>query len=271
MQQADVDTGSFRTHYYAAGPEGAPVVVLLHDGAWGGDGQVTWSEVMQDLATDYRVYAPDLLGFGRSDKVVYLGRAPYAPRVRQIADFCGVLGIERAHFVGTSFGGSVVLRAAEARAWPAASLTTIGGAGGPFRTQRGIDVLGELQPGEEYLAEVVELLTNSRSGYEDNVALRRTNTLAPGHYGAMVAPRLKHPEGAPAREPDGFPGTLRDADAPVWLVEMSDDLVIEAGWAKEIATAAPNCRVLELAGPHSPNLTAPTELAGHLREIFAEA
>jgi hypothetical protein len=50
---------------------------------------------------------------------------------------------------------------------------------------------------------------------------------------------------------------------------MSDDLVIEPGWAKEIAIAAPNCRVLELTGPHSPN--APAELTGHLQTIFADA
>jgi pimeloyl-ACP methyl ester carboxylesterase len=59
---------------------------------------------MLDLAADFRVYAPDLLGFGRSDKVVFLDRAPYAPCVQQIADFCRAVGIERAHFVGTSFG-----------------------------------------------------------------------------------------------------------------------------------------------------------------------
>jgi hypothetical protein len=65
------------------------------------------------------------------------------------------------------------------------------------------------------------------------------------------------------------PGHCGEPGRPAWLVEMSDDLVIEPGWAKEIAIAAPNCRVLELTGPHSPN--APAELTGHLQTIFADA
>lgn len=272
VEQGDVETGSFRTHYYAAGPTDAPSVVLVHDGAWGGDGYVTWSEVMLELADEYRVCAPDLLGFGRSDKAVFLDRAPYEPRVRQIGLFCRAMGIERpAHFVGTSFGGSVVLRAASGSDWPAASMTAIGGTGGPWRTQKGIDLLGELRPGVEYLREVVAMLTNSSSGYEDNVARRRANTLLQGHYGAMVAPRLKHPESSPGRAGDGFPGTVASAAFPVWLIEMSDDQVIESGWAGHVEAAAPNVQVLLLKGSHSPNLTEPTALAARLRSIFAHA
>ena len=272
VEQGDVETGSFRTHYYAAGPVDAPSVVLVHDGAWGGDGYVTWSEVMLDLAGEYRVYAPDLLGFGRSDKAVFLDRAPYEPRVHQIGLFCRAMGIDRpTHFVGTSFGGSVVLRAATGSDWSAASMTTIGGTGGPWRTQKGVDLLGELQPGVEYLREVVAMLTNSAAGYEDNVARRRVNTLLHGHYGAMVAPRLKHPEGSPERIPDGFPGTVAAARCPVWLIEMSDDQVIESGWAAHVEAAAPDVRVLRLEGPHSPNLTEPAALAARLRSIFADA
>lgn len=44
-----------------------------------------------------------------------------------------------------------------------------------------------------------------------------------GYCGAMVAPSLKHPEGSPGRDPDGFPGKVANAACPVWLIEMSDD------------------------------------------------
>ena len=55
-----------------------------------------------------------------------------------------------------------------------------------------------------------------------------------GHCGAMVAPPLKHPEGSPGRDPDGFPGKVANAARPVWLSKMSDDQVIESGWAAKV-------------------------------------
>ena len=112
------------------------------------------------------------------------------------------------------------------------------------------------------------MLTNSATGHEDNIARRRANSLLNGHYGSMVAPRLKHPEGSPERASDGFPGTVANARCPVWLIEMSDDQVIESGWAADVQAAAPDVRVLRLQGPHSPNLTEPASLAAELRSIF---
>jgi len=55
-----------RMHYIDEGPHGAPIALCLH-------GQPTWSYLYRKmipafLAAGYRVLAPDLFGFGRSDK-----------------------------------------------------------------------------------------------------------------------------------------------------------------------------------------------------------
>lgn len=55
-----------RVHYVDEGPRAAPVALCLH-------GQPTWSYLYRRMipglrAAGYRVVAPDLLGFGRSDK-----------------------------------------------------------------------------------------------------------------------------------------------------------------------------------------------------------
>lgn len=273
----DLETGFVdtfvRTHYYAAGDPTSPAVVLIHDGAWGADGLLSWGEVMADLATDYRVYAPDLLGFGQSDKVVFLDRAPYAPRVAQIGAFCREVGLTGpTHFVGTSFGGSVVLRAVCASDWPIASATSIGGSGGPWRLPAGIEALSTLEPGIEYIERVVSMLTNGDNArLGDHLEQRYANSLRPGHYGCMVSPRLRHPE-APQRDvEDDYPRALADATAPVTVIEMSDDQIIEAGWTAKVRAAAPNVTAHAMTGPHSPNLTRPDETAGLLRDIFAAA
>jgi haloalkane dehalogenase len=56
-----------RTHYLDEGPKDGPVALLLH-------GEPTWSYLYRKmipplLAAGYRCVAPDLIGFGRSDKV----------------------------------------------------------------------------------------------------------------------------------------------------------------------------------------------------------
>jgi pimeloyl-ACP methyl ester carboxylesterase len=273
----DVESGivgtTFRTQYHAAGDPDAPPVVLLHDGAWGADGLLSWDGVMANLAADHRVYAPDLLGFGRSDKVVFLDRAPYAPRVAQIGDFCRDMGLTApAHFVGTSFGGSVVLRAACSSDWPVASITSIGGSGGPWRRPAGIEALSTLQPGIEFIERVVSMLTNGDNArLGDHFERRYANSLLPGHYACMVSPRLRHPEAADRAVDDDYPRALADAAAPVTVVEMSDDQIIEAGWTAKVTAAAPNVTARAMRGPHSPNLTQPLETAALLREVFASA
>jgi len=61
------DEGStLRVHYIDEGPKGAPVVLLLH-------GEPSWSYLYRKMippvvAAGYRAVAPDLIGFGRSDK-----------------------------------------------------------------------------------------------------------------------------------------------------------------------------------------------------------
>ena len=62
----DPDFGALRVHYLDEGPIDGHVILLLH-------GQATWSYSFRDMiplltVAGYRVIAPDLIGFGRSDK-----------------------------------------------------------------------------------------------------------------------------------------------------------------------------------------------------------
>ena len=89
------------TAYLEAG-QGDPVV-LLHGGEFGVSAELGWEHTIAALATNHRVLAPDMLGFGGSAKVIDFndGRGM---RIRHIARFCETLGVESAHFVGNSMG-----------------------------------------------------------------------------------------------------------------------------------------------------------------------
>ncbi|WP_345524765.1 alpha/beta hydrolase [Nocardioides endophyticus] len=272
VEHGFVDVGGIRTSCYAAGDPTATPVLLLHDGAWGADAMLSWGDVISDLAADHRVVAPDLPGFGQTDKVVMFGRSPYEHRLRHIAGLLEQLDLNGpAHVVGTSFGGSLALRAALGSAWPMASATSVAGTGGPWRVDLAKQLLADLEPGRNYIARVVEVLTNTTSGLDDHIDRRYENSLIPGHYAAMVSPRLKHPDAAPTAVHDDYPARLADATVPISVITTRQDQLVEPDWPRHVQAVAPNVAFHQMEGPHSPNITHPNEVAAALRVIFSDA
>ena len=71
--------GELRMHYVDEGPRHAPVVLMLH-------GEPTWSYLYRKMippvvAAGYRVVAPDLIGFGKSDKPAAMADYSYQRHV----------------------------------------------------------------------------------------------------------------------------------------------------------------------------------------------
>ena len=89
---------------------GAPVV-LLHGGGPGASGVSNYSRNIEALAQNFRVLVPDMPGYGRSAKGVDRND-PFGYLADHIRGMLDELGIERAHLVGNSYGGSCALRLA---------------------------------------------------------------------------------------------------------------------------------------------------------------
>ena len=89
-----IDVGGARTRLLEAGDPAAPKVVLIHDGAFGSDAQLSWGPLLPRLAAEYRVLAPDLLGYGATAKVYDFAVSAYEGRIRHVAALCEALGIE---------------------------------------------------------------------------------------------------------------------------------------------------------------------------------
>jgi len=112
-----------RLHYVAAGDPEDPLVVLLHGFPefW-----YAWHRQLPDLAAaGYRVVAPDMRGYNRSEKPH--GVAAY-DRTELVADVAGLIdavGRDRAHLVGHDWGGMVAWDVAAERPDLLASLTVL--------------------------------------------------------------------------------------------------------------------------------------------------
>ena len=91
-------------YVHESGLSGSPAVVFVHGG---GPSAAMWRDHMERLASQFHCLAPDLPGFGLSNRL-----APIS--LNQTADLVAELIVarvpsRRAHVVGLSYGGSVVL------------------------------------------------------------------------------------------------------------------------------------------------------------------
>ncbi len=102
-QQKTVIAGNIKTFYLSAG-KGEPLV-LLH-GA--GGGAVFWGPVIDLLSKHFQIIAPDIVGYGESDKP----DAPYDKKFFStwFSNFCDSLNIGRINLLGNSQGGAIAIQ-----------------------------------------------------------------------------------------------------------------------------------------------------------------
>jgi pimeloyl-ACP methyl ester carboxylesterase len=251
------------TRFLSGGPDGAPTVVFIHDGAWGAAADVSWGAVLPLAAQRFQVVAPDLLGFGRTAKSVRLDDSPFGFRFRHVLALLDELGVGGpVHLVGNSFGGSLGLRALSdpETARRLASVTAISGTGGPWRTDAMLQ-LSAFDGSVEDIERIVRLLCDDFDGFDDHVRARHAMASMPGHYQAVMAAHLPVPAPiAPSRPPDPYPGNLDGVPVPTQLVACTRDVLLEPGWAKHLLAHLPAAEVIELDTRHSPNISRPGEL-----------
>lgn len=108
-QDAENPGGTLRVHYLDEGPTDGPVVLAMH-------GEPSWSYLYRKMipllvAGGARVIAPDLVGFGKSDKPTETSDYTYARHVAWMQEaIIDHLDIHDATFFGQDWGGLVGLR-----------------------------------------------------------------------------------------------------------------------------------------------------------------
>lgn len=99
-----MEVDGVRLHYQEAGDPNAPPMILIHGFA---ASNLVWSKVFLEFAVaGYRVIAPDLPGYGYSGKPRHLDYT-IASQAEMIVSFLKRLEIDRAVFIGSSYGAAV--------------------------------------------------------------------------------------------------------------------------------------------------------------------
>ena len=95
--------GTVKTAFLSAG-DGFPVICLHGAGA----GAVTWYPSIGAISKNFHVIAPDIVGYGESDKPD--GAYDRAYFSKWLKTFLAALNIPKAHFVGLSQGGAIAIQ-----------------------------------------------------------------------------------------------------------------------------------------------------------------
>jgi 4,5:9,10-diseco-3-hydroxy-5,9,17-trioxoandrosta-1(10),2-diene-4-oate hydrolase len=98
--------GNVNTRYWSAGEKGSTLILLHGVGCH----VEFWERNIAALAREHRVFAVDIVGFGRTDKpeVVYT----FELMADFVLDFMKTMGIDKASLVGNSMGGGISLTVA---------------------------------------------------------------------------------------------------------------------------------------------------------------
>jgi haloalkane dehalogenase len=109
VEVANPDGGAaIRVATYAAGPDDAPAVLMLH-------GEPTWSYLYRHVVDSVvgaglRAVAVDMVGFGRSDKPAAIADHSYARHVAWTTEVVAALDLREVVLLGQDWGGLIGLR-----------------------------------------------------------------------------------------------------------------------------------------------------------------
>jgi 2-hydroxymuconate-semialdehyde hydrolase len=247
-----VHADGIRTHYLEAG-KGYPLV-LLHSGEFGGSAELSWERNIGALAERFHVYAPDWLGFGKTDKL-FCFEDMWSRRERHIASFLKVMGIERAHFIGNSMGGTMLITAAARNEppWPLDKIVVVAG-GGNVPDNEARKILNTYDGTREHMQRIIDTMfvTPEIRADKDYLERRYQSSMIPGAWECTAAPRLRLPQRPPS--------VMRQSDYskiqnPVLLVTGADDPMRPPGFGPDLQKQVPGSELCVMAhAGHCPHI-----------------
>ena len=178
-----------KTNFHDAG-EGTPgssTVLLIHGSGPGVTAWANWRLTIPELAKRSRVLAPDLVGFGFTERPegIQYGLDAWVEHAVGVLD---ALNVEQTDVVGNSFGGGIALALAIRHPKRVRKLVLMGSVGIPFQITPALDAVWGYEPSPQTMRSLLDLFAFDRSLATDELAeLRYRASIQPGFQEAFAA------------------------------------------------------------------------------------
>ena len=180
-----ISAAGYQTNLHDKG-EGFPVL-LIHGSGPGVTAWANWRGIIPQLARTRRVLAPDMLGFGYSERPAD-GQYNQQRWVEHAIGVLDALGIAQADIVGNSFGGGLALALAIRHPDRVRRLVLMGSVGVRFPLTEGLDQTWGYTPSLDNMRHLLDLFAYDRSRVTDELAkLRYEASIRPGFQESFAA------------------------------------------------------------------------------------
>lgn len=232
-----------RTNYLEAGQgvAGTPAV-LVHGSGPGVTAYANWRLTIPRLAPRLHVYAPDMVGFGFTERPegISYGLDIW---VGQLVGFLDALGLEKASLVGNSFGGALALRTAARYPDRVERLVLMGAAGVPFEITPGLDAVWGYEPSVASMRRLLDIFAYDRTLVNDELAeVRYRASVEPGFHEAFAqmfpAPRQRWVDSLATGDDE-----LSRLPHSTLVVHGREDAVIPLETSLHLMRTIPDCRL----------------------------
>ncbi len=259
-----------RTNVHDTGIDpGGGTVLLIHGSGPGVSAWANWRLTIPDLARHFRVIAPDIVGFGYTERPV--DAYDLDTWTRHVLGVLDALGIEQTHVVGNSFGGSLALSLAIRHPERVRRLGLMGAVGIDFPLTPGLDAVWGYEPSVESMAELLRVFTATPApGLEDLARLRYDASIRPGVHEAYAqmfpAPRQRWVTALSHDEP-----LVSAITAPTLIFHGREDRVIPLATSLRLFELIPDAQ-LHVFGNcgHWTQIEHATEFNRLLRDFLLE-
>ena len=218
-----IDVKGLNTHYHEDGQGEA--VLLIHGSGPGVSAWANWRLVFPILSKHFHLYAPDVVGFGYTDRPE---GQEYNIQVwaDHMIDFLDTVGEKKVSVIGNSFGGAIALHMAKKRPDLINKLVMMGSMGIDHKITE-LDAVWGYEPSFDNMKNLIKIFAYDQSMAEnsDLVEMRYKSSIQPGFHESFSsmfpAPRQRH-AGAMSLTID----ELNAIDFPTLLVHGREDRVI---------------------------------------------
>lgn len=235
-----VRTGAFESNVHDLG-SGRPVL-FIHGSGPGVSAWANWRLAMPAIAKSRRVIAPDMVGFGYTDRPAGIAYT-MDTWVQQALDLLDTLDLPQVDLVGNSFGGALSLALTIRAPERVRRLVLMGSVGVPFSITRGLDAVWGYEPSFASMRRLLDVFAYDRELVNDELAqLRYEASIRPGFqesFSAMFpAPRQRWVDAMASAEAD-----IRRLPHEALVIHGREDKVIPLATSQTLSTLIPRAQL----------------------------